>query len=214
MSDASLAPRLRHRLGALITGAQWRRVALLRRCAAGLLVALALVLALAPSTGVAGTPVVVAALDVVTGHTLDAGDLEVREWPGRLVPAGALTDPGAAQGHVLIGAARAGEPITDVRLAGAGTAAALGGGPDAAAVPVRLSDGGVAELLTPGSRIDVVGESDGQPAVLAADAAVVTVLPAQKGPGAGRLVLVAMPRASAIRVAAASLSERVTITLR
>ena len=54
--------------------------------------------------------------------------------------------------------------------------------------------------------------------MLAADAAVLTVLAAEPdGPGQagrGRLVLVALPRAEAARVAAAALSEQVAVTLR
>ena len=59
-----------------------------------------------------------------------------------------------------------------------------------------------------------------RPVVLAADAAVLAVLAADAdaaaapGRGARRLVLVAMPRADAARVAAAALSEQVAITLR
>jgi pilus assembly protein CpaB len=79
---------------------------------------------------------------------------------------------------------------------------------------VRLGDAGVAALLAPGSRVDVVGSGAGGPAVLAADAAVLTVLPPEERPAAGRLVLVALPRGIAARVASASLAEEITITLR
>jgi pilus assembly protein CpaB len=59
-----------------------------------------------------------------------------------------------------------------------------------------------------------------RPVVLAADAAVLTVVAAEAdtiSPGQGsrgRLVLVALPRADAARVAAAALSEQVAVTLR
>ena len=97
------------------------------------------------------------------------------------------------------------------------------GRPGDAAVPVRLADPEVARLLGPGSRVDVVTPAaDGdRPVVLAADAAVLTVVAAEAdasaGPGQGsrgRLVLVALPRADAARVAAAALSEQVAVTLR
>jgi len=151
---------------------------------------------------------------------VQAADLEVRRWPTELVPAGALRDVADADGRVLVGTARAGEPITDARLAGSGLAARLSGSPDAAAVPIRLSDPDVAALLVPGGRVDVVtaGERSGQPVVLAADAAVLAVLAPGTGAagtaGRGRLVLVAMPRSVATRVAAAALAEQVAITLR
>jgi pilus assembly protein CpaB len=213
MTDSRLAPRPLARLGALIAGPGWRRLALLRRVAAGLLALLALVLAVAPGTTAGDAPVVVAAVDVAAGSTLQAGDLTVRQWPDHLVPAGALPDAGAAHGRILVGAARAGEPITDTRLVGPG--AALGAPVGAAAVPVRLADAGVAALLVPGSTVDVitVGESTAEPVVLAAAAAVLAVLPADPG-SSGRLVLVSMPAHVAAKVAAATLTEQVAVTLR
>ena len=212
MTDTRLAPRPLARLGALVAGAGWRRHALLRRILAGALALLALVLAVAPDAGAAGVPVVVAAVDVAAGSTLGAPDLAVRQWPAELVPAGALREPGAADGRVLVGAARAGEPITDTRLAGP---AALGAPAGAAAVPVRLADAGVAALLVPGSTVDVVtvGADTAEPVVLAAAAAVLAVLPPDS-PSSGRLVLVGMPAEVATRVAAASLTEQVAVTLR
>ncbi|MBN9101792.1 MAG: hypothetical protein J0I49_27390 [Pseudonocardia sp.] len=208
-----LAPRLRHRLVAVATGPGWRRLLLIRRLAAAVLTGLALVLALAPRGATVGVPVAVAAAEIPAGATVRAVDLAVREWPAELVPAGALRDPADADGRVLVGAARAGEPITDIRLVGASPSS--GAGPGDAAVPVRLADAGVAALLVPGSRVDVVtvgGRTD-QPVLLASDAAVLAVLAEDKA-GRGRLVMVAMPRGIATRVAAASLSEQVAVTLR
>ncbi len=212
-----LAPRPHERLLDVLRGSGWRRTALLRRAAAGLLAVLALVLALVPRER--GSPVVVTARDVASGTALAAADLAVATWPAALVPAGALAAPAEADGRVLLGAARAGEPLTDARLAGPDTAVRLTGRPGDAAVPVRLPDPDVARLLAPGSRVDVVtpGRDDGRPVVLAANAAVLTVLAAEPdGPGSvrGRLVLVALPRADAARVAAAALSEQVAVTLR
>jgi pilus assembly protein CpaB len=213
MTDSRLAPRPLSRLGALVVGPGWRRVALLRRAAAGALAAFALVLALAPGSESGGVPVVVAAVDVTAGSTLRPADLTVRRWPSELVPGGVLADPAGAEGRVLVGAARAGEPITDTRLAG--PAAALGAPAGAAAVPVRLADAGAAALLVPGSTVDVVtvGGENGEPVVLATAAAVLAVLPPDS-PSSGRLVLVAMPSGIAARVAAASLTEQVAVTLR
>ncbi len=213
MSDARLSPRLHHRLGALATTPGWRRTSLLRRTAAGLLVLLALVLALAPGSAASGVPVLVAATDLASGSTVGPEGVAVREWPAELAPAGALDDPADATGRVLAGAVRAGEPLTDARLTGAGPRVG-----DGAAVPVRLADADVAALLGPGSRVDVItlGERAAEPLVLAADAEVLTVLPPPAGPTASRgpLVLVAMPRSIASRVAAAALSDQVAVTLR
>lgn len=214
-STRSLAPRLRHQVVEAVRGPGWRRVALARRIGAGLLAALALALALTPRA--AGVPVVVAARDLAPGSLLATADLAVVERPPEHVPAGAVEGREAAEGRVLAGAARAGEVLTDVRLAGPELAAQVHGAPDAAAVPVRLADADVAALLVPGSRVDVVtaGASAGEPVVLAEAAAVLAVLPPTTGPGArGRLVLVAMSQALATRVAAAALAEQVAITLR
>src|SRR5918997_760003 len=168
---------------------------------------------LAPRPDADGVPVVVAAADVTAGSTLGPADLVVRRWPAELVPGGALPDPAGAEGRVLVGAARAGEPITDTRLAG--PTAALGAPAGGAAVPVRLADAGAAALLVPGSTVDVVtvGGESGEPLVLATAAAVLAVLPPDS-PSSGRLVLVAMPSGIAARVAAASLTEQVAVTLR
>ncbi|MBW0117160.1 SAF domain-containing protein [Pseudonocardia abyssalis] len=195
-------PRRAVRLLAPLGAPGWRRTALLRRGAAGLLTVLAVALALAPQAR--GTPVVVAVADLAAGSTLDAGALVVREWPAELVPAGAVRAVDDAVGRVLVGAARTGEPLTDARLT---RGSPLPG--DAAAVPVRLADPDIAPLLVAGRRVDVVtlGERAGDPLVLASDAEVVTVLP-------GPLVLVAMPRALATRVAAAALSDQIAVTLR
>jgi pilus assembly protein CpaB len=213
MTDTRLAPRPLARLGALVVGPGWRRVALLRRAAAGALALLALVLAVAPGSDTGGVPVVVASADIAAGSTLRAADLAVRNWPAELVPAGALPDPAGADGRVLVGAARAGEPITDTRLAG--PAAAIGAPAGSAAVPVRLADAGAAALLVPGSTVDVVtvGAESDEPLVLASAADVLVVLPPES-PSSGRLVLVAMPSGVAARVAAASLTEQVAVTLR
>lgn len=212
-----VAPRPHERLLAALSRSGWRRAALLRRTAAALLALLALVLALIPRER--GSPVLVAARDLASGAALAPPDLVVASWPDALVPDGALRAPPDADGRVLVGAVRAGEPLTDVRLAGPDTAARITGRPGDAAVPIRLPDPDVARLLAPGSRVDVVapGPDDGRPQVLAADAAVITVLAADpEGPGRerGRLVLVALPRSDATRVATAALSAEVAITLR
>lgn len=214
-SRRALAPRQWERLVEVCRGPGWRRVALARRLAAAALATAALVLALAPRAA-GGAPVVVAARDLQPGAAVAATDLRIASWPADLVPAGALTTLDSAAGRVLAAAVRAGEPLTDVRLAGPELTARLAGSPDAAAVPVRPADTGVAALLRPGDRVDVVGAGSGAGGiVLAADVAVLAVLPSgdQTG-GGGPLVLVAMPRELATRVAAASLTDQVAITLR
>lgn len=199
----------------------WRRTLVLRRAAALALGGLALVLALTPPDRPATVPVLVAAADLPAGAALGPAELAVREWPAELAPDGTLHEPAAAGGRTLIGAVRAGEPITDTRLVGATQAS----GPDEAVVPVRLADEAVASILAPGSRIDVLaaGERVDQPVVLATDVVVRAVLGdpgsgstarAGPGPAGDRLVLITMSRSAAGRVASASLSQAVTVTLR
>lgn len=208
------AHRTRDLVGWFRAQATWRRAVLLRRVVAAALLGLALVLAVRPADAGA-VDVVVVARDVASGSVLGADDLTVRSWPAQIAPAGVVGAVEAAEGRVAAGGLRAGEPVTDLRLAGAVLAASATGLPDAAAVPVRLADPDVATLLTPGVRVDVI---TGDGAVLAAAAVVLTVLdPASGGPGSvsrGRSALVALPSDLATRVAAASLADEVAVTLR
>jgi Flp pilus assembly protein CpaB len=203
----------------MIRGLGWRRVVLARRLLAGVLVVTAVVLALhEPGGGPATAPVLVAAHDLAPGSALHAPDVQLRRWPSNLVPAGALTGVDQVEGRVLAGAANRGEPLTVPRLAGPELAKLASGRADAASVPIRLADAEVAGLLGPGRRVDVVtvGERSDQPTVLASAAVVLAVLPAETKSlgGHGRLVLVAVPRAAATRLAAATLGQEVTVTLR
>jgi Flp pilus assembly protein CpaB len=196
------------------------------------------VLAFRPSGSAAEehTRVLVAAHDLSGGAPLSAGDVHAVSMLASLAPAGALHHATAITGHVLIGPARAGEPITDVRVSGPAAARAVSGIHDAVSVPVRLADPGVAGLLRPGMRVDVIGARPGSAAtpagqddapadthgigVLARGAAVVTVSRRDKGAGlrggrgGGPLVLLALPADAAHTVATASLHEQVTLTLR
>ena len=209
-----LSPHLSERISdsvrAIIGGPSWRRTLRLRRAAAAVLAGTALVLIAAPRAGPSGVKVLVAAVELPGGSTVRASDLAVRHWPADLVPTGTLHDPEEAAGRVLVGAAHPGEPLTNVRLVGAGPVPS-----GASAVPVRIADAAVATLLVPGTRVDVVtiGPHDEHPAVLAGDAPVLAVLAEEKG-ARGRLVLVAMSRDAATRVASATLTDQVTITLR
>lgn len=223
MNDAENRPgqRVVSRLARLLGvagGLGWRRMVFARRVAAGLLVLAALLLAVRSPDATAGTaPVVVAVHELATGSTVRPGDVRVRRWPSELVPTGALGTAAEVEGRVLAGAVSAGEPLTSVRLAGPELAGQATGVRDAASVPIRLADADIAGLLSPGRLVDVVtlGPRADQPSVLAVGAVVLTVLPAEaKTAGRGRLVLVAVPRAAASKLAAATLGQEVTVTLR
>jgi pilus assembly protein CpaB len=218
----TLAPLLRDRLATGLRGGGWSRPVVLRRALAAVLVLLAAALALRPQPGTA--TVLVAARDLTPGSTLAAADVRPQPVPAALVPEGAITQLSDVDGRVLAGAARRGEPITDVRLLGVELARLSAPDDDFATVPVRLSDPDIASLLGPGSTVDVVsvGERGAEATVLAERATVLTVLDGaapggfgQVGHGErGRLVVVVLPRRAATQVAAASLSQSLTVTLR
>lgn len=162
--------------------------------------------------------VLVTARDVTPGSALSASDIQVRRWPVDLVPMNALHSVDQATGRVLAGAAGAGELLTSHRLAGPELARRARGRADAVSVPIRLADADIAGLLSPGQKVDVitVGSRSDQPTILASGAIVLTVLPDQGkiAGGRGRLVLIAVPGQSAAKLAAATLSQEVTVTLR
>ncbi|TCO58384.1 SAF domain-containing protein [Actinocrispum wychmicini] len=184
----------------------WARVITIRRLLAVVLVLLAAVLAVRPAHD-RDVPMLVARHAIAPGTVLSTSDIKLVRAPPALVPTGALTDEPSAVHQVLAGAAAAGEPITSARLVGPENTRLTAGQPDAAAVAVRLDDDELAALLVPGSHVDVVAPDQ---EVIATDATVVTV----RAGGKGRLVLVALPRAVATRVAAAALAGALAVTLR
>jgi pilus assembly protein CpaB len=118
-------------------------------------------------------------------------------------------------GTVLAGPVRAGEPVTDVRLVGAGLTALLPDGQVAA--PVRLADLAVAALVRAGDRVDVLATTpdSGTAEVVAASALVLAV------PGEGAddrdtavgLLLLAVDGATAARLAASATTATLTLSL-
>ncbi|MCD2189058.1 SAF domain-containing protein [Actinomycetospora soli] len=196
----------------------WRRALLLRRIAAGVLVVLAVVLGAlgAASPEVAGSPVVVASRDLTPGEAVGPADVAVVGRPPDTVPEGALTAAAAATGGRLVGGVRAGEVLTDVRLVGPDAARASAGAADGAGVPLRLADPAVAALVRPGALVDVVGgarEGTEGGAILAPGARVLAVLPGEDR-SSSPVVVVALPGPVAARVAAATIGQDVTLTLR
>lgn len=192
----------------------WARGWWLRRCLALVLLLIATVLALVPATSRSAATVLVltADHDLRAGPALGPSDLTLTPIDPARVPAGALTDLGAAAGRVLAGPVRRGEILTDARLVGP---ALPGLPPDAAAVPIRLAD-----LLHPGSRVDVVAAAPdaGEISVVAHDAVVLLVPPPAGDvgpePNRGRPVVVALPPDRATQVAGFSLQRQLTVTLR
>jgi Flp pilus assembly protein CpaB len=201
-----------------------------RRTAAVLLFAVAVVLAMRPeeAPAPAGTepmtvPVVVAGRDLAPGTVLTAGALRTARFPAALAPRGRAAAPQGLVGRALAAGMRAGEAVTDVRLVGTGLTAQLS--PGQVAAPVRLADLAVAALLRPGDRVDVLASvSDAARAEVVAASALVLAATgsADSSTGSaatgadgttGGLVLLAVDAATAERLAAASASATLTVTL-
>ncbi|KUL32479.1 hypothetical protein [Streptomyces regalis] len=92
---------------------------------------------------------------------------------------------------------------------------------EAVAAPVRIADGATVRLLRPGDRVDVIAAQDtatGGDAQVVARGARVTEVPEPLEPMAataesGALVVLAVPRATAARLAGASATARLAVTL-
>jgi pilus assembly protein CpaB len=213
-----LEPVLRQWWEALALRSGFGRTLLLRRVIAAMLVGLAAVLALTPGrAGSADDAVVVAARDLAAGTVLGASQVALRALPEQVIPDGAARVPAAVLGRTLAAPVRRGEPLTDVRLTGSDLTRAISTNQGTVSVPLRLADPGVAALLRPGATVDVVtvGERQYEPVVLARAAQVLAVLEAgaRGGEHDGRLVLVALDPVAATRVAAASISQTLTVTV-
>lgn len=160
-------------------------------------------------------PVLVAAHDLAAGHTIAVGDTVLGYWPEPLVPRGAVRAD-TAIGHVLAGAMRSGEVLTDVRLLGSGLAVGLA--PGFSAAPVRLVDPAVVALLRTGDRVNLYAlpaESAGQPAMpLATSVAVLAVLPGgDRYVTDGGVIVVAVAEAVAAQLLAAAYTTAIAATL-
>lgn len=173
-----MLPRTRHRLAgppfalprALDRVAEtWWRARPRTRLIAGITAAVLAVLAGVAHAASApdGPPVGVwvATRDLVPGEVISGSDTERRSWPSDLVPDGAMERP---TGTVTATLPR-GAVITDRHLGDLGVVASVPADRVAVAVPVELLP-----VLTPGSRLDLVGPGpDGGGVLLASDATVV-----------------------------------------
>ena len=131
-----------------------RRVVLARRrllaaLLAGVAVAAGVHTATAPPQPAVG--VLTAARDLPAGTVIGGDDLVTVSFAPGSVPSGAARD---LVGRTLAAPVRQGEPVTDVRLVGPALTA---GDPELTAVPVRLPDADMVELLEVGDRIDLIG---------------------------------------------------------
>ncbi|HET7193843.1 MAG TPA: SAF domain-containing protein [Nocardioides sp.] len=144
-----LADRRPARLFRRVRRAVLARRRLLAALLTGVAVAAGVQAATAPPPPSVG--VVTAARDLPAGAVLGSDDLVTLDFAPDSVPSGATRD---AVGRTLASPVRRGEPVTDVRLLGPALTA---GEPGLTAVPVRLPDAGMVELLEVGDRIDLIG---------------------------------------------------------
>ena len=103
--------------------------------------------------------IVVAKRDIAPGHTLEAGDLATAAFPPDSVPRGSFREEAQLNGRVAAIQVIKGQPLLDSFLAmqgsGAGAQAIVPPGMRAVTLEVNETSG-VAGLLVPGCRVDVV----------------------------------------------------------
>ncbi len=146
--------------------------------------------------------------DLPGGEVLEEGDLTPLELPPGAVPAEAVRDPDSVLGRTLAAPMTRGEPLTAVRTLAGGL---LRGYPGATAVPLRITDAAVVDLLRVGDRVSfVVADPDGRraPAPLVTKVPVIAIAETREtaagSPAPGRIVVAAVPTGEATEVAAAA----------
>ena len=156
-------------------------------------------------------PVTVAAHDLGAGTVLRADDLTTLEFASGTVPSGHIRDP---VGRQLAGPVRRGQPITDTAVLGPSL---VRDRPDLVALPVRLPDTAMADLLRVGDAIDLVAaDPQGGPATTVARGALVLALPPPPADAAadglpGRVVVLGVHTAEVTAVSSATVTRFLTI---
>lgn len=198
-------PALRERLTRLtrpVRRAVLRRRRPLAAALAGIAVATGIQSVAAPPPP--RVPLLVAARDLPAGIVLASDDLTEVALSPDVVPDAVAAAP---VGRVLAAPLRRGEAVTDVRLVGPGL---VEGYPDVTAVPVRLPDPAMVDLLRVGDRVDLVATDPqgGGASVVATDVPVLAIpraSPGADGSGLpGRLVVVGADEAEVTRIADAA----------
>lgn len=154
--------------------------------------------------------VLTAANDLAAGAVVGPQDLVPARFPPGLVPDGALSTVAQAAGRLVAGPVRRGEPLTDVRLLGAGL---LPPGAQVA-VPVRLAEPATGALVRAGDTVDVLAaapEGGESARLVAADLAVLSVPALDDASGEGALLVLAASRPAAARLAAAAVDGRLSV---
>lgn len=160
------------------------------------------------SPGPPGTaPVLAAAHDLPGGAPLSARDVRTVRLPRDSLPSGLVT---GLDDRVLAGPVRAGEPLTDARFVAPGLVRRLPG--DSVAYPVRIEDAEVAGLLRAGDHVDVLAAA-GNGAEVVARAARIMTLPPPTDTARGALLVLGVPRRTAVDIARAAVNSRLAVAL-
>lgn len=110
--------------------------------------------------------IVVASTDVNLGQRLTPEMLRLAEWPAESLPQGALQDPAKLAGRVLKTSVLRGEPLSEAKLAPAGTLGGLSAliTEGRRAITVRVNDViGVAGFALPGNYVDIIVSTETMP---------------------------------------------------
>ena len=210
-------PRLVHTLR---TPGHRRGVVVRRAIAVALLIA-ALASALSAAKELPRVPVF--SRDLPAGAELGLADVDLARLPASSIPDSALAaKPEDLSGRVITAAANKGEVITDARLLGEDLVSSLVGGTGAEAgrmIPVKLAEPDIIPHLHHGDTVDVVtaveaGAAAATPTarVIASGGRVVSTS-SPEGEASSSTVLLALPQDHANDVAAASLSQPLTVVI-
>ena len=207
-----------------------RRGVVVRRAIAVALLIAALASALSAAKELPRVPVF--SRDLPAGAELALADVDLAHLPSSSIPDSAVAaKPEELTGRVITAAAGKGEVITDARLLGEELVSSLVGGSEAAAarmIPVKLAEPDIIPHLHHGDTVDVVtavdaasspsdvgeGEAPTAPTarVIATGGRVVSTSSAE-GEASSSTVLLALPHDHANDVAAASLSQPLTVVI-
>lgn len=198
-----------------------RRGVVVRRAIAVALLIAALASALSAAKELPRVPVF--SRDLPAGAELALADVDLARLPASSIPDSALTaKPEDLSGRVITAAANKGEVITDARLLGEDLVSSLVGGTGAEAgrmIPVKLAEPDIIPHLHHGDTVDVVTAVEARAAaatptarVIASGGRVVSTS-SPEGEASSSTVLLALPQDHANDVAAASLSQPLTVVI-
>lgn len=157
--------------------------------------------------------VVTAARTLAGGSTVRVEDLDRVQLPPGAVPDGAWTTPDEGVGQTLAGPVPAGQVLTTTALLR--HRASRGG---SVVAPLPLADDRVSGLLQAGDLVDVLAADtqNGKTRVVASAVRVMTgtIAATEEAPGAGGLVLVEVPPATATALAAAASTSVLSVVWR